>query len=254
MSGKNETAGNEFDAWMGAGPSVKARASLDDVVDAGVPEEPGDKGRAGTKGAAVAGLLRKPTVLVPLVIAVAVAGLVVVRGGGGEPNPAEGQYAAIGTAPAETLAEVDAGAHDQDKPPAGEASGPLGPPPEATAEPESVATEVPPAAAVEARPEAEPTPTLEPAPVAEAAPKAESDSQPTRKELELRIAALQNDLERAQQTRAANLRTIRGLRAEVAKREGQGSYSVVAVLNDGVVVRDGSGSERVYGLGARIGE
>lgn len=251
MSGKDQTAGSEFDAWMGAGPSVAAMPEADEAADTEAPEVAKRKAGKGKGKDALAKLIRKPLVLIPALLAVAVVGLMAVRGGGSEPSPAEGQYASIATTAPETLPTVDPGAYDQLATPADEPSATL-----------DAAPEIPPAseptgaedttAPGDAAPEAasEPEPVSEPA----AASEPEPESQPTRQELELRIAALENDLDRAQQTRAANLRTIRGLRAEIEKSKGQGSYSVVAVLDDGVVVRDSAGSERVYGLGARIGE
>lgn len=254
MSRNDETAGNEFDTWMGAGPSVKASPDVEAVADEAPADGAKSKGKAAT---ALSKLARKPLVLVPTILGVAVIGLMVVRGGGGEPSPAETQYAAIATMPQETMPEAAA---DTEPNPYGQP----GQQPEqgvvpvdatATGDPED-GLALAGGPAPDAEPEAQQAPAPEAAsePAAEPAVAVEADSERSRHELELRIAALENDLDRAQQTRHANLRVIRDLRAQLAKHEGQGSYSVVAVLNDGVVVRDTSGSERVYGLGARIGE
>lgn len=253
MVGNVEASGSEFDAWMRAGPSVKVAAGVEDVDDAEVAGPAKGKGRVkGKRGAVIAGLARKPTVLIPAIIAVAAVGLMVLRNDGAEPAQAEGQYAAIATAPTDAVPGVlpasEANIYDQAAPVLDEPPVPVDTIPEASTEPEPVLQSQAEPVAIAETPDVEPE--LEPV----AAAAHESAEKPTRHELKLRIAALQNDLDRAQQTREANLRTIRGLRAELERREGQGSYSVIAVLNDGVVVRDGSGSERVYGLGARIGE
>lgn len=234
MGGKDNTAGNEFDAWMGGGPSVKAGAPLDEPAT----EPVGEPGGEGKRSAALVGLARKPLVLVPTVLAVVMVGLMLVRGGD-DPAAAESQYAAISTMPADAppAAPDEVAAADYEQ--MGAAA--LDPPPAPDPAPDPAPAEEPETAAIA---------ELVPAPE----PEVEPESRPSRGDLELRIAALQNDLDRAEQTRAANLRTIRGLRSQVAGLEGKGSYSVVAVLNDGVVVRDSSGSEQVYGLGSRIGE
>lgn len=247
MSGKDETAVDSFDAWMGGRPSVMAD---------GEAEQPApDNDEHGEDAGALksrAAKLKSPAVLIPSLIGVVVVVLMLFRGQG-EPEPTEGQYAAIPTVAAESVAAPlpDAGT----APP---------PPQAAVADVEAEGAAEAPVAYEQLAQSADEAPL--PAPAApettqgtEAPAEAEqaakdTDSGPSRRELELRIEALENDLDRAQQTRHANLRTIRSLRAQLAQLEGQGSFSVVAVLNDGVVVRDKGGSERVYGVGSRIGE
>lgn len=260
MNRNDETAGSEFDTWMGAGPSVKASADVEAAADEVPMGGSEGKSKATT---ALSTLIRKPMVLVPVVLGVAVVGLMLVRGGGAEPSPTESQYAALTTLepePTPAAAEVmdsEPSAYDQLGQPGDEAAVPLDAVAGGAFEQDAIeAVTVDPAPVVEpeVQPEPEPAPAPAPAPAAEPAVTGTEDPERSRRELELRIASLENDLDRAQQTREANLRVIRDLRGQLAKHEGRGSYSVIAVLNDGVVVRDNSGSERVYGLGARIGE
>lgn len=248
MSGKEQTAGSEFDAWMTGKPSADEGAAADEAQG---EESPQAKGKKSATSGGLATVARKPMVLIPVVLAVAVTGLALVRGGGEPSGASETEYAAITAMPSDvatvdlTQAEptADAGIYEQFAEPAGEV--------QAVDDPDAVAT-VDAADPEDAVPVVEAEAMEEPRPEPE--PEVDAADQPTQKELELRIAALENDLERARQTREANLRSIRGLRAQLKELEGAGTYSVVAVLNDGVVVRDNSGSERVYGLGARIGE
>lgn len=259
MGGKDQTAGNEFDAWMNTGgPSVRAEGAEDEpaeVAEAAGKRGKGERKQVGKRQEVLARLARKPAVVIPVVLAIAVVGLMVVRGGGNEPTPTESQYAALTPAVAEPtsseLPEVDLTAYGQMGEPAGEAAAPLA---DADADTDASASVAHTDEAAPPAPEVASEPEPEHQPVAEAGPEPAADTDQSTQNLKLRVEALENDLERARQTREANLRVIRNLRAEVAKQEGQRSYSVVAVLNDGVVVRDGSGSERVYGLGARIGE
>lgn len=73
------------------------------------------------------------------------------------------------------------------------------------------------------------------------APPAVEEGAAEAKRLAMRVEALQGDLDRMRSKLAAERRIVRGH-----------TYSVVALLTDGVVVRDETGSEHVYSVGSKF--
>lgn len=252
--------GDEFDQWMGDSPGVVHRHA--NVVDAESIEVPAKKtGRA--KAQESKGFLKKHPMLAfagLAVVGVAVASLVVDKDEPGtnaavSPEVAEVVAKANGmqvqppTAPVTTSAGADVAQTAASPAPAASNTAAIAAqaqPVTPASPPASVATPPP---VVAAAPPAVPAPASRPASAPKPAPVVAPPSSPAaadanQLDAERRITLLRQEVARANAARN---------RAEQAARAGGGKFTVVAVLNDGVVVRDAQGHERVIGVGQGVG-
>jgi len=261
---RDDIAGDEFDGWMSGAPAAgAARAAAPDPSRA-----PEASGEAVGKKSNLRSKLLKPGVLIPCVLGLAVGALVLARGGSAEAPVVADQYSQVLPLDPSVLPTVDtreqpvpgtvapeaAQSQPGDSIAAGAAAGSAPTviaaqaslPPQTTAQ---AALATAPVEAVAATPAA---PAQSEAPAPKAAQAAPADPQA---ELARRVAALEGDLDRAQQTRRADRQRIQRLERELAAAKAKAAdLTVVAVLSDGVVVRSGAGSERVYAVGSRIAE
>lgn len=262
--------GDEFDVFMGAAPAAAAGRPAQEAppaVDAahGAPVDSPKRSKRGAQAAATGPAAKKKKLMllgtVGAVVLVAGVGLVGMKRGGAN---APGGDPSLSPEIAEVIAAAEKMGSNPPTPspdyaiptddavlavPGLELDGVVQPEAVPASAPVAAATEVSPPVVQPAAAVAAVAPAAAPAPVAVVPAPAPAPAADTG-EFTRRIQALEGDLARAR----SGLKERDGRIARLEREARKGDYTLVAVLNDGAVVRDSSGREQVITVGRKVGQ